>query len=97
MTLRLRALAPRLDDLYGAPQLAALAILEAAADVTVAAVLAAHPLDHHELDDDHSPLPERRAASALVDAARTVAAAINRYRLALVLARERERDDILPF
>lgn len=96
MTLRLRARAPRLDDLYAAPELAPLAILEAAVDVSVAAILAAHPVHGDDLDDDHAP-PERRAASALVDAARDVACAVNRYRLALVLARERERDDILPF
>lgn len=93
MTLRFSR--PRLDDLYSAPELAALSILEAAADVAVVALLAAHPDDDDELDAD-SPL-EQRAASNLVDAARDVAAAVNRYRLALVLARARRRDDLLPF
>ena len=86
---------PRRDDLYAAPELASVAVLEAAAAVAVAALLAAHPNDH-ELHDDPLP-PERRAAWALADAARDVAAAIHRYRLALVLAREREHDDLLPF
>jgi hypothetical protein len=91
MTLRFRT--PRRDDLYAAPELASLAILEAAAAVAVAALLAVHP-DDHDLHDDPLP-PDRRAAWALADAARDLGSAINRYRLALVLARE--RDDILPF
>jgi hypothetical protein len=92
MTLRFSR--PRLDDLYSAPELAALAVLEAAADVAVLAVLAAHP-DDDELDDDSHP--DQRAARVLVDAARDVAACVNRYRLALVVSRQHRRDDLLPF
>ena len=91
---RLRFSRPRLDDLYSAPELATLAVLEAAADVAVVALLAAHP-DDDGLDDH--PAADVLAARALVDAARDVATSVNRYRLALVLARERARDDLLPF
>ncbi len=86
--------APRIDDLLAAPELAVLAVLEAAVDVTLLALLAADPLDEgHEI----AP-PERHAARSLADAARHVAAAVARYRLALALARQRDRDDdALPF
>lgn len=92
--MHLRFSRPRLDDLYSAPELAALSLLEAAADVAVVALLAAHP-DDDELDAD--PHAEQCAARNLVDLARDVGAAVNRYRLALVFARERRRDDLLPF
>jgi hypothetical protein len=87
--------APRIDELLAAPELAVLAVLESAVDVTLLALLAADPLD----EGDEFASPERRAARSLADAARNVAAAVARYRLALALARqrERERDDHLPF
>ncbi len=86
--------APRVDDLLAAPELAVLSVLEAAVDVTLLALLAADPFD----EGDGIASPERHAARALADAARHVAGAVNRYRLALALARLRERDDDdLPF
>lgn len=91
--MRLRLSCPRVDDLHAAPELAVLAVLEAAVDVTLIALVAADPDD----DGDGAPTPERRAARALADAARNVASAVNRYRLALALARERRRDDLMPF
>lgn len=91
--MRFRASRPSVVDLYSAPELAVLAVLEAAIDVALIALIAAHPDD---VDDD-SVSPESRAAHALVEDARDVAAAVNRYRLALACARERERDDLLPF
>jgi hypothetical protein len=84
---------PRIDDLLAAPQLAVLALLEAAADVTLVALVAADPDDY---GDEHAA-PERLAARALADAARDVVSAVNRYRLALAIAAERDRDDLLPF
>jgi hypothetical protein len=81
---------PRVDDIYAAPELAVLAVLEAAVDVALVAVAAAYPDD----DEDDMP-PVRRAADLLVDAGRELHAAINRYRLALVVARQRDR--LLPF
>lgn len=89
--MRLRRL--RVEDLYAAPELAVLAVLEAAVDVSLVALVAAHP-DDHELEDD-PPLPERVAARALVAAVRDVVDAVNRYRLAL--SRARDRDRLLPF
>ena len=92
--MHLRFVRPRLDDLHSAPELATLSLLEAAADVAIMALLAVHP-DDDALDGD--PPAERRAACDLLDAARHVTASVNRYRLALVLARNRDRDELLPF
>jgi hypothetical protein len=89
--MRLRR--PRVEDLYAAPELAVLAVLEAAVDVSLVALVAAHP-DDHELEDD-PPQPERVAARALVVAVRVVGEAVNRYRLAL--SRARDRDHLMPF
>lgn len=86
---------PSVDELYVSPELAVLAVLETSVDVALVALVAAHPDDFY--DDDAPCPPERRAARALVDAARNVASAVNRYRLALVCARDRERDELLPF
>lgn len=86
---------PAVDELYAAPELAVLAVLETTVDVALVALVAAHPDDFY--DDDAPCPPERRAARALVEAARDVASAVNRYRLALVCARDRERDELLPF
>lgn len=86
---------PRVEDVYAAPELATLAVLEAALDVSLIALVAAHP-DDHELEDDPPP-SERVAARALVEAVHNVAAAVHRYRLALTLERARERDRLMPF
>ena len=82
--MRIRLSSPRVDDLYAAPELAVLAVLEAALEVSLIALLAADPDD----DGNEHPTPLRRAARALADAARILDAAINRYRLALALAKE---------
>jgi hypothetical protein len=85
---------PHLEDLYAAPELAVLATLETNARVAVLALAAAHP----ELQDvpaiDIDAL-ELHAATGILDAARTLTNAINRYRLAIV--RADQRDQILPF
>jgi hypothetical protein len=86
---------PRVVDLYVAPELAALAVLEAALDVTIVAIVAAHP-DDHELEDD-PPAPERVAARALLRAVRNAVSAVNRYRLEISIERARERDELMPF
>lgn len=83
---------PSVLDLYAAAELAILAVLEAGVDVALVALIAAHP------DDDDDPIPpERRAARHVIEAARDLASAVNRYRLALARARDRERDELLPF
>jgi hypothetical protein len=90
--MRFCASRPSVLDLYAAPELAVLAVLEAGVDVALVALIAAHP------DDDDDPVPpERRAARQLIEAARDLASAVNRYRLALARARDRERDELLPF
>ena len=89
--MRLRR--PRVEDLYAAPELAVLAVLEAAVDVSFVALVAAHP-DDHEPEDDPPP-PERVAARALIVAVRNVTDAVNKYRLALTRARHRDR--LMPF
>lgn len=51
---------PRVEDLYTSPELAVLALLEAAIDVSLVALVAAHP-DDHELEDDPPPPVAGRA------------------------------------
>ncbi len=84
---------PSVEELWVAPELAALAVLEVAADTAILALAAVYP-ELQELDkrDDY---PEIRRALDIIDTARAVAACVNRYRLALVVAQE--RDDLLPF
>jgi len=84
---------PQCNELRAAPELAILAILESSIDVAILALGAAYPeveglADVHESD-------ELRAALTIMDMARALGAAVNRYRLALVLARE--HDELLPF
>ncbi len=76
------------------PELAIIAVLEAAADIAVLALAAVYP----EIGnlEDHADDFELRSALAVIAAARTLVVVINRYRLALHLAAQ-ERDDLLPF
>jgi len=92
--MRSRSAPPTVVDLYASPELGVLAVLEAAVDVALVALVAAPPDDGP--DAEHVTI-ERRAARALVDAAHEIATALDRYRLALARARERERDGLLPF
>ncbi len=85
---------PHVDDLYAAPELAVLAVLETNAHVAVIALGAAHP-DLQDVDDADTEALKLHAAIAILDAARTLAETINRYRLAIVLAEQ--RDELLPF
>lgn len=75
---------PLVNELHAAPELAVLAALEATADVAVRALVAAHPeiQDHAQDESD-----EIRQAIAILHATSTLASAINRYRLALALAK----------
>ena len=82
-----------MEQLAAAPELAILAVLEAALDVTILALAAAWP-ELQELDLDSS-YDEARAAFDVIERARTLAAAVNRYRLALATADRRDHD--LPF
>lgn len=87
-----RAKRPSAGELYMAPELAVLGVIEVALEVMLVAVDPAYS----GADDDHAG-PERRAGRALIRAAKDLAAAAGRYRRALEAARQRERDDLLPF
>lgn len=76
-------------DLFDSPELAVIAVVDAAVEVCLVALIVAHP--DTENDADELPL-ERRAARGLVTALYDVSHAINRYRLALERAKERDRD-----
>lgn len=83
-----------IEQLWEAPELAALAILETASDAAVLALAAVYPemQDIRDPDDDHDALS---AAVAVVEHARALRVTLARYKRALV--RARARDDALPF
>jgi hypothetical protein len=78
------AFTPPVEQLGVAPELAALALLEAALEVASAALVAAQP----ELmrPDDFEPSTDSAIiASRLVEQSRALRGTINRYRIALIL------------
>lgn len=77
--------------LAASPELAAVAVLDAALDVTVRALAAVWP----ELQDGNLPYDEHRAALEVIELARSLGIAIRRYRRAVASADRSERD--LPF
>jgi len=85
---------PRVEDLYAAPELAALSAFEATADIAALAIAAAYP-ELENLGDPVDESDELRAALVIFEAAQSVVSAVNRYRLALELAKR--RDLLLPF
>lgn len=84
------------EQLWVAPELAALAVLDAAIDAAVLAIGAVYPeMADHDPDDMTDSL---RAANVVLDDARTLASALARYRL--ILRRTRrvpDRADDTPF
>ncbi len=84
---------PNCDNLLGAPELGVLHVLEAALDIAILALAAAHP----ELRDDvqYVTVPVAEAALDVIDCARALGILVERYRLALVLPQEHSAD--LPF
>lgn len=82
-----------IEQLWAAPELACLAVLDAAIDMAILAIAAVHP----ELQDNDraEPTAALRAATLVIEDARALGAAITRYRL--VLRRDRDRSDDLPF
>lgn len=89
---------PRCEDLCAEPQLAILAVLEAASDIAILA-LGAHYPELACRDADLRKPPELRAALELVEIASALDRALARYRRALrdARAREEQEDDLLPF
>lgn len=82
-----------MEQLGIAPELATLALLEAAANTAALALIAVFP-EIQDLDDDDDGA-ELRAALDVIDKARAVALSVKRYRRALLLAQERH--DPPPF
>ena len=82
-----------MEQLGIAPELATLALLEAAANTAVLALVAVFP-EIQDLDEDDDGA-ELRAALDIIDKARAVARAVKRYRRALLLAQEQH--DLPPF
>lgn len=82
-----------IEQLWVAPELASLAVLDAAIDMAILAIAAVHP----ELQEpEHAEtIAALRAATLVIEDARALGAAIARYRL--VLRRDRDRADDLPF
>jgi hypothetical protein len=82
-----------IEQLWVAPELACLAVLDAAIDMAILAIAAVHP----ELQDqEHAePTAALRAATLVIEDARALGAALTRYRL--VLRRHHDRADDLPF
>jgi hypothetical protein len=82
-----------IEQLWAAPELACLAVLDTAIDMAILAVASVHP----ELQDQEraEPTAALRAATLVIDDARALGAAIARYRH--VLRRDRDRADDLPF
>lgn len=90
--MRSQSLAVTVADIFSSPELAALSVLESAAEIARLALVATYP----DVSDGDPPL-ERRAACAVIDAAAALVTELHRYRLALARAQNRERDDLSPF
>lgn len=84
---------PSIEQLALAPELAAIVVLEAAAHTAILALAAVYP-EIQNLDERGDSF-ELRVALDIIDTAHALAASLNRYRLAVQLAQE--RDDLLPF
>jgi len=78
------AFTPPVASLGVAPELAALALLEAALDVASAALVAAQP-ELMRPDDFEPSTDAAQIASAIVEHARTLRGCVNSYRVALVI------------
>jgi hypothetical protein len=84
---------PSVEQLWGAPELASLAILEAAIDTSIVAIGAVYP----EMQDQDPAVQTAslRAATVVIEDARTLAASLARYRV--ILRRPPDRADDDPF
>lgn len=84
---------PSVEQLWRAPELASLAVLDTAIDMAILAVMAIYPeMQDQDPDDQTASL---RAATVVIEDARIVATSIARYRL--VIARAGDRADDTPF
>ncbi len=84
---------PTVEQLWVAPELACLAILDAAIDTSILAVGAVYP--EMQDQDPADQTASLRAATVVIEDARTLAASLARYRL--ILRRGPDRADDTPF
>lgn len=82
------------EQLECAPELAVLAVLDAAARTAVLALGAFYPELHDIPDPDDIDTAVAREALSVIEHARALGLAVARYRRALL--RERLRDELLP-
>lgn len=91
---------PSAEALTQAPELAALALLDRALDVTRCALLAAYPEFHACLDDYPQGLPwdaKARSALALMNVADRLQVVLHTYYRVLLDSDRAPSDDELPF
>ncbi len=84
---------PSVEQLWVAPELACLAVLDAAIDMTILAIVAVYP--EMQDQDPADQTVSLRAATVVIEDARTLIASVARYRL--VLRRVPDRADDTPF
>jgi hypothetical protein len=89
MIHRLRR-APSVQQLWVAPELASLAVLDAAIDVAILAIGAVYP--EMQDQDPADQTASLRAATVVLEDARTLAASLARYRVILRRAPDRAED-----
>lgn len=84
---------PSVEQLWVAPELATLAVLDAAVDMAILAIMAVYP----EMQDQDSAdqTASLRAATVVIEDAQALIASMARYRL--VLRRVPDRADDTPF
>lgn len=87
------------NDLYYAPELGALAILDASLEVATQALLAVHPelADYARPDWDLDTNPLCHTARAFIPLAHELHSLIADYRWAIERIRQRSTGDDLPF
>lgn len=84
---------PSVEQLWVAPELASLAVLDAAVDMAILAITAVYPeMADQDPADQTAAL---RAATVVTEDARTLLASMARYRL--ILRRVPDRADDTPF
>jgi hypothetical protein len=84
---------PSVEQLLVAPELASLAVLEAAIDMAIVAIIAVYP--EMQDQDPADQTVSLRAATVVIEDGRTLAATMARYRR--VLRRVHDRADDTPF
>jgi len=90
---------PTPPEIADVPELAILAALEDLLDLTLRALLAAHPqLSDSECSDRlRDPSPAQAAADRIVTAANPLARALDAYRRAVTPSRRQNPDPHIPF